>query len=99
MISNEPGYYKDGAFGIRIENIIECKRMKTANSFGDREYLGFATISLAPLCRNLIQSDLLDGDEKGWVDAYHLQVLETIGANIGEDKKVFEWLKKECLPL
>lgn len=97
VISNEPGFYLDGQFGIRIENIVACVPAKTQHSFGDREYLGFETISLAPLCRKLIDVDLLSLEERAWVDEYHRETLDTVGPHL--DDRVVAWLKDECAPL
>ena len=97
VISNEPGYYQDGAFGIRIENIIACVKKETRHRFGDRDYLGFDTISFAPLCRNLIDSSLLTKEEVDWVDDYHRQVETLLGPHLSSE--VQAWLKEECLPL
>lgn len=97
IISNEPGFYLDGEFGIRIENIIACEEKSTLHHFGGREYLGFRTISFAPLCKRLIEPELLSNDEKAWVDDYHSEVLATLGPEV--DAEVFAWLKTECSPL
>ncbi|BFZ56713.1 hypothetical protein PYCC9005_003761 [Savitreella phatthalungensis] len=97
VISNEPGFYLDGEFGIRIENIITCRLKRTEHRFGDRDYLAFDTISLHPLCRTMIDVNLLSADEIRWVNAYHVQVLETLGPVV--PKEVANWLTDECAPL
>ncbi|CCG82042.1 Xaa-pro aminopeptidase [Taphrina deformans PYCC 5710] len=97
VISNEPGFYLDGQFGIRIENIITCTSASTEHKFGDREYLGFDTISLAPLCKNLIDATLLSDAEKRWVDGYHRKTLDKVGPHVNE--QVRHWLEEECSPL
>lgn len=97
VISNEPGYYQDGAFGIRIENIIACVAKQTKFRFGDRDYLGFETISFAPLCRNLVDRALLTQEEVAWVDDYHRQVLQLLSPHVKPE--VQAWLEQECSPL
>lgn len=97
VISNEPGFYLDGQFGIRIENIITSVSADTEHKFGGREYLGFHTISLAPLCKNLIDTTLLSDLEKKWVDDYHRETLDKVGPHVNE--QVLHWLKDECAPL
>lgn len=94
VISNEPGFYLDGQFGIRIENIVTCVDVKTKHKFGGREYLGFETISLAPLCLNLIDTSLLSQQEISWVNTYHALVLEQLGGIVPESVKA--WLENEC---
>lgn len=97
VISNEPGFYLDGEFGIRIENIIASIAVETAHKFGGRQYLGFETISLAPLCKNLIDVDQLSPDERKWIDDYHTLVLDQLSSEVPTD--VRKWLESECSPL
>ena len=94
VISNEPGFYLDGKFGIRIENIIQCIPKKTTHNFGGREYLGFETISFAPLCRKLIEPAMLSESEKTWVNDYHKLVYKHLSPQAGQD--VLSWLEDEC---
>src|ERR1700731_1149344 len=80
IVSNEPGYYKTGAYGIRIENLIVVQPAEGAPKGSDaRETYCFETITLAPIDRHLVAGDLLDADEAAWLDAYHRRVRETIG--------------------
>lgn len=97
VISNEPGFYLDGQFGIRIENIIVCEERRTEHRFGGREYLGFETISLAPLCRKLIDVEGLSEEERRWVNRYHEKVLQMVGPEVNDE--VLVWLKEECAPI
>src|SRR6266852_2557182 len=71
IVSNEPGYYKTGAYGIRIENLV---LVQPWDGPADREMLGFETLTLAPIDRNLIDTSLLDDDEIAWLDEYHARV-------------------------
>jgi Xaa-Pro aminopeptidase len=77
ILSNEPGYYKAGAYGIRIENLVVVEHRRIAG--GDRQMMGFETITLAPIDRALINVKLLDSEERAWVDAYHARVRREIG--------------------
>ena len=88
ILSNEPGYYKAGAYGIRIENLVVVEPRKIAG--GDREMMGFETITLAPIDRTLIDVKLLDKDERAWFDAYHARVRREIGPLVPTD--VRRWL-------
>ena len=81
ILSNEPGYYKTGAYGIRIENLIVVTPPAPIAG-GDREMLGFETITLAPIDRNLIDIALLTPFEREWVDRYHARVRETLAPSL-----------------
>ena len=81
ICSNEPGYYKEGAYGIRIENLVLVTEPRELAG-GDRKMMGFETLTLAPIDRRLIAKELLDPGEIAWLDAYHARVLETIGPEV-----------------
>jgi Xaa-Pro aminopeptidase len=82
IISNEPGYYKEGAYGIRIENLVLVgEPQKVAG--GDRETMAFETLTLAPMDRRLILPELLSPAELDWLNAYHARVREIIGPELG----------------
>ena len=72
IISNEPGYYGAGAFGIRIENLVAVELRAITGA--EREMLGFETLTLAPIDIRLIEVKLMDADEIRWLDAYHARV-------------------------
>ncbi|MEX1660535.1 aminopeptidase P family protein [Thioclava sp. 15-R06ZXC-3] len=95
ILSNEPGYYREGQFGIRIENLIVTQ---IAPAKGDnRDQLSFDTITWVPIERRLIDSGLLSPDERIWLNAYHAQVLDQIGPHVSAAAKV--WLESACAPL
>ncbi|HSA80613.1 MAG TPA: aminopeptidase P family protein [Geminicoccaceae bacterium] len=73
IVSNEPGYYRSGAFGIRIENLVAVEP-RPAPAGGERELLGFETLTRAPIDRRLVLAELLDPDERAWLDDYHALV-------------------------
>jgi Xaa-Pro aminopeptidase len=98
VISNEPGYYEDGNFGIRIENVIMVAEAETKYKFGDKPYLGFEHVTMVPMCRNLIDVELLSGGEKEWLNEYHKEVLEKTGHFFEGDEKTRKWLERECAP-
>jgi Xaa-Pro aminopeptidase len=95
IISNEPGYYVAGRFGIRTENLEVVERRKIAGA--EREMLGFETISLAPIETRLIEPSLLDRDEVSWLDAYHRRVRKALAPLV--DAETRAWLKKATKPL
>ena len=95
ILSNEPGYYKPDRYGIRTENLIVVEpRPKPQN--GDREILGFRTLTLCAIDRRLIAPELLTADERSWLDAYHARVLSELHPLV-EDAR--GWLERACAPL
>ena len=92
--SNEPGYYEPGEFGIRIENLVEV--VKDEN-ISPRDFLRFETLTVCPIEKRLIDPGLLGADERGWLDAYHARVLETLGPALDRDDRT--WLERACAPL
>ena len=98
VISNEPGYYEDGNYGIRIENVIMVAEAETKYKFGDKPYLGFEHVTMVPMCRKLIDVELLSDKEKEWLNAYHKEVLEKTGHFFENDEKTRKWLERECAP-
>jgi Xaa-Pro aminopeptidase len=98
IVSNEPGCYKTGAYGIRIENLIVVQPVaRPPQGDGTRELFCFETITLAPIDRNLVARDLLDRDETAWLDAYHDRVRATIGPLV--DGETRAWLEQATAPL
>ena len=96
IVSNEPGYYRVGEYGIRIEN-LQYVTPEADIEGGERPMLGFKCLTLAPLSRELIVLDLLTGEERDWVDAYHQRVLAEIGPALDADAAA--WLAEACAPL
>ena len=96
IVSNEPGYYKTGAYGIRIEN-LQVVTQPTQIAGGERAMLGFETLTLAPIDRKLIAVPLLTAEERAQLDAYHAGVLAEIGPQLGADASA--WLEQVCAPL
>ena len=74
ILSNEPGYYRAGAFGVRIENLIVVQPAPDLPNGDDRAMLEFETITLAPIDLRLIEASLLTVREKDWLNAYHQEV-------------------------
>ncbi|QIW98411.1 hypothetical protein AMS68_003929 [Peltaster fructicola] len=98
VISNEPGYYEDGEFGIRIENVIMVTEAKTKHKFGDKPYLTFEHTTMVPHCRKLIDTSLLTAQEKEYLNAYHKEVLEKTSSFFINDSRSRQWLERECAP-
>lgn len=95
VLSNEPGFYKDGYFGVRIESVVKVKEVNTPKNFGGKRYLGFETITRVPLCQELIDVSLLTDDEVAWVNAYHESVYMDTFAYLAGDKLSKAWLLRQ----
>jgi Xaa-Pro aminopeptidase len=96
IVSNEPGFYREGQYGIRIENLQYVTEPADIEG-GERKMLGFANLTWAPLARDLIDLDLLSPAELAWVNRYHNDVLARIGPLV--DGEVLDWLNAQCAPL
>jgi len=94
IVSNEPGYYKTGAYGIRIKNLVLVQPVEDP---AERAMLGFETLTLAPIDRNLIEPSLLDEEEIAWLDAYHTRVRETLTPLV--DPETARWLANATAPI
>ena len=95
ILSDEPGYYKAGEYGIRIENLLLVEPREVTGAEG--EFLGFETLTLVPIERALVARDLLSGEELAWWNAYHARVLEVVGPLVDGAAKA--WLEEQCRPL
>ncbi|MBE7186571.1 MAG: M24 family metallopeptidase, partial [Methylobacterium mesophilicum] len=96
MLSNEPGSYKEGAYGIRIENLILVEPPEPVPG-GDLPMHGFETLTLVPIDHRLIEAGLLTKDEREWLDAYHARVRSEIGPMV--DGEVLAWLEQATASL
>ena len=96
IISNEPGYYKAGAYGIRIENLVLVTEPEKVAG-GDRAMMEFETLTLAPIDRRLVLPELLSAEELAWLDAYHARVAEEIGPELGPADRA--WLEAATAPI
>ncbi|KAJ2378196.1 hypothetical protein IW150_000944 [Coemansia sp. RSA 2607] len=99
-ITNEPGYYEDGAFGIRIENT--CLVVKTDTPYdytGGTGYLTFEPVTMVPIQKKLVQAGMLSAEERLWLDRYHAKVWESVSPLLEKDSLGYNWLKRETSPL
>ena len=95
FLSNEPGYYKAGEYGIRIENLVLVEERKIAGAEG--RFLGFETLTFVPIDRTLVDLAMLTAEERAWWNAYHAQTLALLAPQLaGAD---LEWLEQQCAPL
>jgi Xaa-Pro aminopeptidase len=95
IVSNEPGYYKTGQYGIRIENLLLVETREIAGA--EREMMGFEILTLAPIDLSLVAPALLTPDERAWLDAYHARVREILSPQVDEATRA--WLTQATRPL
>ena len=88
VTSNEPGYYKDGSFGIRIENLVISKESSS------KGFLDFETITLFPIATNLIDLELMTSEDIEWLNDYHARVYQELQPLLNEKQQ--EWMKMKC---
>ena len=107
VVSNEPGYYEDGNYGIRIENLLEVQYVDPTDDVGEDEeppekpagqktFLKFAKLTMIPIQNNLIDTKLMTDAELDWLDSYHEEVLEKVAPLLEEGSEAMAWLKKSC---
>jgi len=95
ILSNEPGYYQQGHYGIRIENLVLVEERAIPGAQG--RWLGFETLTFVPIDRKLIDKRLMTAEEVAWLDAYHAKVREVLGPRLAGDD--LAWLERETAPL
>ena len=95
ILSNEPGYYKTGAYGIRIENLVLVEPREIEGAEGP--VMGFDTLTHVPIERRLLSRAILEPGEIAWWNAYHARVLEIVGPQV--DGEALVWLRAQCAPL
>jgi Xaa-Pro aminopeptidase len=96
ILSNEPGYYEPGRYGVRLENLLLVQPAEFPDA-GKKPFLRFETLTLAPFDRRLIEPGLLTAEEIGWLNAYHARVLAEVGPRLEPDERA--WLAQSCAPL
>jgi Xaa-Pro aminopeptidase len=94
-ISNEPGYYKDGHWGIRIESLILIKEIQTKHQFGGN-WLGAERITMAPIQTKLVNKHIMTPKQIKWLNDYNAEVHEKLLPLLRNDKRALDWLEKEC---
>lgn len=111
VTSNEPGFYDDGNFGIRIENLLEIVDVNSSNADATandeeppskkqktqgKKFLKFAKLTMIPIQKNLINLDLMTESELDWLDAYHDEVFRKVSPLLEEGSPAMNWLVKSC---
>jgi Xaa-Pro aminopeptidase len=96
IVSNEPGYYREGAFGVRLENLLLVREPEKTDG-GDRAMLSFETLTLVPFDRRLIDPTLLTTEETEWLDSYHRRACEAHRSSLSNGAA--DWLAAACAPI
>lgn len=93
IVSNEPGYYEEGKFGVRIENLLIVVPRYDIASFSGRGFLGFEKLTMIPIQHNCMDFDLLAPDEIAWIDSYHAEIREKVAPFV-ESERGMRWLER-----
>jgi len=96
ILSDEPGFYAPGQYGIRLENLLLVQPAEFATSSA-RSFLSFETLTLAPFDRRLLSVGKLSSDERTWLDAYHARVADQVAPHLAPDERA--WLIAACAPV
>lgn len=99
VCSNEPGYYEDGAFGVRIENLFVVVEAPTPHRFGGQSFYTCKPITMCPIQKKLIDVSLLNDEEKAWVNDYHARVYSALQPRLQGQDGESAWLEQACAPL
>jgi Xaa-Pro aminopeptidase len=97
ITSIEPGVYRTGRWGVRIENLVMNVPAATPEGNGFAEMLEFETLTLCPIDTRCIERGLLRADEIDWLNAYHAQVLQRLSPRV--DGEALAWLQRRCAPI
>ncbi|KAF9286694.1 hypothetical protein BGZ68_002647 [Mortierella alpina] len=98
-LTNEPGYYEDGQFGIRIENVLLVRNVETRHRFGDKAYYGFEHVTFVPIQTKMIDRSLLSREEIEWLNRYHEECLEKVTPYLEPGSLGLEWLRREAVSI
>ncbi|KIJ54668.1 hypothetical protein M422DRAFT_24575 [Sphaerobolus stellatus SS14] len=95
-ISNEPGYYKEKEFGVRIESTYAVVAVSTEHDSHDRRWLGFERLTHVPIQLKMVRQSFLSKEERDWILAHNVECLRILEPFLQEDKATLKWLRKEC---
>jgi Xaa-Pro aminopeptidase len=96
IVSNEPGYYKSGGYGIRLENLVAVVKDESFKT-STRPFLAFETLTIVPFERTLIATNVLSLKEREWIDTYHARVWKCLQSEVDADTRA--WLEQATRPL
>ncbi|KAH9932540.1 uncharacterized protein B0H18DRAFT_1083271 [Fomitopsis serialis] len=96
VVTNEPGYYKEGQFGVRIESCLVVQRVKTKNQFNGNVWLGFERLTCVPIQTKMVKASMLSKEERDWVKAHNKRCLERLAPYLESDQRALKWLRREA---
>ncbi|KAG6902507.1 hypothetical protein C0995_015699 [Termitomyces sp. Mi166 len=96
VITNEPGFYNEGKWGIRIESALAVKRVRTRGEFNGNVWLGFERLTCVPIQTRMVKESMLTKEEKAWLKEHNQRCYEKLSPFLKEDKRALKWLKREA---
>lgn len=96
VVTNEPGFYKAGEWGVRIESALIVKRVRTKNEFNGRVWLGFERLTCVPIQTKMVKDVMLSKEERQWLKTHNRRCLEELEPLLQEDKRALRWLRREA---
>ncbi|KAK7043106.1 hypothetical protein VNI00_008460 [Paramarasmius palmivorus] len=96
VVTNEPGYYKEGKFGMRIESALAVRKFKTRGGFNGDVWLGFERLTCVPIQTRMVKETMLTKEEKQWLKEHNQRCYEKLSPYLKDDKRAMKWLKREA---
>jgi len=96
VITNEPGFYLQGKWGMRIESALAVKRVKTKGEFNGDVWLGFERFTCVPIQTRMVKENMLTKDEKQWLKEHNSRCRDLLEPYLKDDKRALKWLRREC---
>ncbi|KAG6844837.1 hypothetical protein H0H87_003268 [Tephrocybe sp. NHM501043] len=96
VITNEPGFYNEGKWGIRIESALAVKRVRTRGEFNGNVWLGFERLTCVPIQTRMVKDTMLTKEEKAWLKEHNQRCYEKLAPSLKDDKRALKWLKREA---
>ncbi|KAG8718751.1 hypothetical protein FRC09_012164 [Ceratobasidium sp. 395] len=95
VITNEPGFYKEGSFGVRIESALVVKKVETRGQFGGDVWLGFERFTCVPIQTRMVKMEMLTKDERRWLKEHNRKCRDTLAPELGDDRRALRWIRRE----
>jgi len=96
VVTNEPGFYNEGQWGMRIESALAVRRVKTRGEFNGPIWLGFERLTCVPIQTRMVKESMLTKEEKQWLKDHNQRCLQLLSPHLKEDKRAMKWLKREA---
>ncbi|CAE6423260.1 hypothetical protein RhiTH_010680 [Rhizoctonia solani] len=95
VITNEPGFYKEGSFGVRIESALVVRRVETKGQFGGDIWLGFERFTCVPIQTRMVKMELLTKDERRWLKEHNRKCKDLLAPLLEDDARALRWIRRE----